>query len=54
MIIISQAGWVAGCDHHQPGGLGGGLGVIIISQAVWGAEWLVAIITQAVWVVGWT
>ena len=30
---------MVGCDHY-PGGVGGGLDVIIISQAVWGAGWL--------------
>jgi len=62
-------GLLAGCDHHQPGGLGGWLVgcefiskavwvvgwlvVIIISQAVWVAGWLVVIISQAAWVAGW-
>ena len=42
------------CDHHQPGGLGGWLVVIIINQAVWVAGWLVVIINQAVCAAGWS
>ena len=47
------AGWLVGCDHHQPGGLGGWLVNSIISQAVCVVGWLVVlIISQAVWVAG--